>query len=415
MARIATRLPQARIIDTNGLSDGFDAANLEESSCDDPDAWLQARLREDASHVLPDVEWHDVRLSDWANREVPERTWVMPDWIPREQVTGLYGIGGINKTDFLAQLLMASTAGLPFLGYQLTAVGPVYGLFCEDTEAEIVRRATRIAAHYGRSLADFPDFRFASLVGFDDPEFMAFNGPKPHCCALTGRSCSLAPSLPRSTAPDFFGGTEISRRDVTRFVRKLDAVSITRRCAILFTAHPSVRGRSQGTFDSGSTGWEAKVRARLSLHDPGDEDDGDGKRGPRPPTERRTLTRQKANYARPGETIELICRNGVFTTAALDPEQAGLRDRGPSRDAACETRFLELLAKVRDKGSYVHDASNVPSRYAPQVFTMRPDGVPFSKAEYARAMQRLFVAKRLRLEPFGKPADGKRRLAEVPV
>ena len=29
-------------------------------------------------------------------------------------------------------------------------------------------------------------------------------------------------------------------------------------------------------------------------------------------------------------------------------------------------------------------------------------------------MQRLFVAKRLRLEPFGKPADGKTRLVEVP-
>jgi RecA-family ATPase len=217
------------------------------------------------------------------------------------------------------------------------------------------------------------------------------------------------------TAPDFFGGNEIGRRDVTRFVRKLDAVSITRGCAIVFTAHPSVRGRSQGTFDSGSTGWEAKVRARLSLHDPGDEGEDEDKRTPRPPTERRILTRQKANYARPGETIELICRNGVYTTAALDPEQAGLRDREPSRDAACEARFLELLAKVRDQGSYVHDANNVPSRYAPLVFTKRSDGVTYSKAEYARAMQRLFVAGRLRLEPFGKPADEKRRLVEVPV
>ena len=63
----------------------------------------------------------------------------------------------------------------------------------------------------------------------------------------------------------------------------------------------------------------------------------------------------------------------------------------------------------------MHDASNVPSRYAPQVFAKRPDGKMFSAAEYARAMQRLFVAKRLRLEPFGKPADEKRRLAEVPL
>jgi hypothetical protein len=62
----------------------------------------------------------------------------------------------------------------------------------------------------------------------------------------------------------------------------------------------------------------------------------------------------------------------------------------------------------------VNDASNVPSRYAPKVFARRPDGRTFSAAEYARAMQRLFVAKQLRLEPFGKPSEDKKRLVEVP-
>lgn len=117
MARIAKRLTRIRIVDTAGLPDGYDAANLEGDGCDDPDAWLAARLREpeqrEDDHELPRVPWVDVRLSDWAGRAVPERRWIVPDWIPREQVTGLYGVGGINKTDWLIQMLMSSAAGLP--------------------------------------------------------------------------------------------------------------------------------------------------------------------------------------------------------------------------------------------------------------------------------------------------------------
>ena len=33
-----------------------------------------------------------------------------------------------------------------------------YGLFCEDSEEEIIRRIDRIAAFYGRTRADFTGF-----------------------------------------------------------------------------------------------------------------------------------------------------------------------------------------------------------------------------------------------------------------
>src|SRR4051812_14031577 len=116
--------------------------------------------------------------------------------------------------------------------------------------------------------------------------------------------------------------------------------------------------------------------ARLSLHDPGEEDEDENeiadrrrKRMPAVSTDRRVLTLQKANYARQGTTIELVCRNGVFTTAALNPERAEARSqRGPIRDAAVDAKFLELLAKVTVQGTHVRDASNNPARYAPKVF-----------------------------------------------
>jgi putative DNA primase/helicase len=45
-ARIAKQLPQAQVVDTAGLPDGFDAADLEASGCNDPEVWLQKRLRD---------------------------------------------------------------------------------------------------------------------------------------------------------------------------------------------------------------------------------------------------------------------------------------------------------------------------------------------------------------------------------
>jgi hypothetical protein len=51
--------PRARWVDTAGLEeikDGYDAADLERGHCDDPDAWLQARLRDSAPEPAPEPQ-----------------------------------------------------------------------------------------------------------------------------------------------------------------------------------------------------------------------------------------------------------------------------------------------------------------------------------------------------------------------
>lgn len=368
---------------------------------------------------LPTIEWQDECIADGAGIVLPERQWIVPEWIPTEQVTGFYGIGGINKTDFLLQLMMAASRGLPFLGLMLPRV-PAYGLFCEDTSAELYRRAARIAGHYGLSLAGFPDVHFASLVGFRDTEFVTFDGPQ----------MLIRPALVRfykgvvnyqaklgvlDTAPDFFGGNEISRREVSQFVRALDGISMHCGCAVVFSAHPSVRGQESGTLDSGSTGWGAKVRARLSLHDPGEDEDEDAEAERRrlrlPPkrTDKRILIRQKSNYAEQGAMLELLVRDGVFTPAALDAH----RPSGAPRSAQVDEKFQELIPlaeKVINYVTHVRQAEN----YAPRVFARRKDSGGFSEAEFARAMRRLLEAGRVRVELFGPPSRGRVKLVIVP-
>jgi RecA-family ATPase len=353
-------------------------------------------------HQLPNVEWIDRRISDWNEAELPDRLWVVPDWIPREQVTGLYGPPGVNKTDFLIQLLMSTSLGLPFLGYQLERM-PVFGLFCEDTAVEIARRAAKIASHHGMYLSEFPDFHYASLVGHDDLEFVTFERNSMYQTRALKRfdmtiQQTGAALACLDTAPHFFGGSEIDRRQVSRFLRKLDAISIVRGCGIVITAHPSARGaKAGGRMDSGSTGWEGGVRARIALtksNDPEGDDEEPGK--PPEDTNDRTLTLWKSNYAPPGKTISLVWKDGVFTTSALDPEKA--QQRGPGRNAACDEKFLDLLRAVIAQGGYVNDAVSHPARYAPTVFASRPEGKAFGKLEYKRAMDRLLGKNLLRYE-----------------
>ena len=45
VARLMKRLPDAHWVDTAGLPDGYDAADLERDGCDDPEAWLLERER----------------------------------------------------------------------------------------------------------------------------------------------------------------------------------------------------------------------------------------------------------------------------------------------------------------------------------------------------------------------------------
>jgi hypothetical protein len=419
MAAILRTLPQARIVNVDGLPEGFDAADL---SVDDPEAWLRERIETpetpETEHELPPIYWEDQRVSDWAGRHVPEMEWIVPGWIPAEQLTGLYGVGGINKTDFMLQLLMAKSRGLPFIGFQLEP-SPVYGLFCEDTREQIIRRIDRIALHYGLSREDFPDLHFVSLVGYDEPEFMIFdqNRKDPVTDALKYVDKKVKDTGSRLVTLDmgdhFFGGDELRKRDIIRFVRKLDGVSTVRKFGMVMSRHPSQRGRKEGgRQESGNSGWEGCMRARLGLDIDRTEKEevGANPYRPEPVGEGRTLILWKSNYSQAGITLDLICKNGVFTTIALDPERA--KQRGINANAACEEKFLELLAEHFARGVYLHMTVQVHASYAPLVFSIVSNHA-FSVPEFKRAMNRLLGNGRIKQESYGPPSRARNRLVIV--
>jgi len=372
-----------------------------------------------SGHVVdpPPRLWKTHCLAKWDGETIPSRRWFMPDWLPLGQCTGLYGIPGIRKSLFVLQAMIAGALDKAFCGIQLEP-GPVLGLFCEDTDEEIARRAECILRLYDADFADLGNCHYTALVGAPLTEFITFTrggtmSLAPPFLTFREQLGDLKPVLAvLDTAPDFFGGNENARREVHAFIRLLDRLAQEFDCALLFSAHPSRRGIAEGSIDSGSTGWEGKVRARLVLHDPAaeeTEDETDNQQAGRRQDDERVLTRAKSNYAAPGAKIELVIRDGAFWPKVIDPATAPLR--GPMHDAAVDAKFLELMANVKASGAYVNDSRSVPDRYAPAVFGRHPDRGGFKTTDFTKAMARLMGKGRIRL----KTASGRHGHNELEI
>lgn len=346
----------------------------------------------------PPPLWQPQRLSRWFNKDISEREWFMENWLPLGQCIGLYGIPGVRKSLWLLQALISGALGHHFCGLPVEP-GPVLGLFCEDDDEEIARRADKILEHYLRSFGELVHCHCNSLVGVTMTDFVRFtrSGRIDTTPVFTHWREQLLDIRPRlatlDVGADFFGGNENDRGQVGSFLRLLDGTFHEAHCAGVFSAHPSRRGVAQGTLDSGSTGWEGGVRARLALHDPaveeGDEDENLVARMLRvalTPSNERILTRAKSNYAIPGDEIPLVLKDDVFVPKNIVP---GATPRtGPMRNKACDAKFRDLLDKVRADGRYVNDNKSTPRLYAPKVLARHEDHGDFTEKEFEKAMDR---------------------------
>ena len=391
----------------------------------DPDETEQLRqqYRDSQKNKRPTSPlWEQTQLSTWADRDTPDREWIMEDWIPRGQTTGLYGVSGVLKTTWLLQLMLCASSGLSFCGLPLTPT-TCFGLFCEDTRDEILRRARRIAKHYNHGLDYFPNFHFASLVGQMDSELLMFDSGKrevgPAFHQFSQEIEQYRPGLVVLDSYRFFW-RQRSRPPTNLAIHPhARRLGMTHNCALVCAAHPSVRGRASRRLDSGNSSIEGKMRARLTIHDPGDEtnDDEDESgeelafRIATNPTDRRILTRVNSNYAKPGETIPLIVRDGIFVPEAIDPKTAKLR--GPYRAQAVKNLFLDLLAQLKKEGRYVNNTPTHPEFFAPRAFAPHPlnKKLGANKKEFEKAMIELLAAGKIRLERVGPPSKSHRELA----
>lgn len=310
---------------------------------------------------------------------VPERRWIVPNWLPVRQVTLNYADGGIGKTLLALQLMAATALAQPWCGLQVEPCASV-GLFSEDDETELHIRLDAIRRSYGVDFIDMAEAHPIDATGQDNI-LAHFDGNRmmPTERFKLLREMALdnrARLVIVDTAATTFGGNENDRSQVTQYVGSL-LTSLAQDIdgAVLLNAHPSVSGIANGDLRSGSTGWNNSARSRWAMTRPDGED---GK--PQLDSPERILTRRKSNAAAAGETLALAWQDGVFA-----PKGGAAVSGAGSRKDAAEAAFLAALrASPRPSSSEIR-ASN----YAPRMFHMTPQGADFRVPELAEAMRNL--------------------------
>lgn len=333
----------------------------------------------------------------------PERSWIVPDWIPTGVVTGLYGDGGLGKS-LLAQQLQSCTAlGRPWLGMAVQRVASL-GVYCEDSHDELWRRQARINAALGCDCEDLSSAHWMPRFG-EDNVMMTFasNGVGEltafHNQVVEAAQDCRARLVIVDTASDVFAGSENDRNQVRQFVqRALGKLAVKINGAVVLCAHPSRASMNSGSGDSGSTGWSNALRSRMYLKVPGDvEGEID--------TDARILERKKANYASRHDVLSLRWKDGVIVRDWGNAPE-GCSDKQPVTEV-----FICLLDERNAADRPVSENSRAPN-YAPKVFSELPADrrAGYTARQFKGAMEALFETKEIAVAQYGRKSDMRKKI-----
>lgn len=359
-----------------------------EAVCEDA-----TRGRSDSAPLLPSV---------WTNQPVPEREWLVADWIPAGCVVGLMGRGGVGKTLIAQQLQAACALGLPWLGLSVSKCRSL-GVYCEDDVAELQRRQVDIANSYGAHLADTDDMLLWSRAGYDsrlaivtrdgDLQLQPFfwevrRAARKHKARL----------IVLDNAGDLFTlnqNDDVHARLAVnaicgRLVRELNAT-------LLLLRHPSRAGLTSGDGDAGSVAWTNSFRGRLYLdYEPAAD-------GDEPDKLARVLSHKKSNYSAQASDLRLRWQEGVLAPLTRGGFVDTIEARAEER--TIEQAFLAALDEALAAGLRPAVSRN-SSTFAPRVLKRFPSASGFRVGELDQCMARLLASGAIVNAPYGPPSRG---------
>jgi RecA-family ATPase len=352
-----------------------------------------ARRKWGVANVVHEIGAEDEARPDiidpraWAGQPLPNREWLVENWIPMNHVTALYGDGGLGKTLLAQQLATSAATGKPWLGLPVRQVRS-FGLLCEDHADDLHLNQDRINGACWIDYSQLGDLRLWPSVGFDNL-LMTFDGKESSKGNLTAFFARLLDEVRKfgarfvvlDTAADLFGGNENIRSQVRQFVANACG-RIAREIggAVLLCAHPSLSGMASGSGSSGSTAWNNTVRSRLYLTQAPAED------GPEPDPDLRVLTRKKSNYARAGETLTLRWSDGVMVPVAAGSE---------TDDADVRRRVLEEIDRAWREGQPYSEMPQARTRF---VLAHLPHRIGLGRSAVERAYLALLSSGHIRSE-----------------
>jgi RecA-family ATPase len=313
-------------------------------------------------------------------------------------VTGLTGDGGMGKTQLALQLAHATVRGTDWLGGVIDEAGPVIFFSAEEDYDEVHRRLHAIVAHFGTGFDALADLHLLCLPGDDAVLGVADRSSivraTPLLDALQHHAVEVRPALIIiETAADVFAGNESDRSAVRQFIGLLRRLAIKSGAAVLLLSHPSLTGLATGSGTSGTTGWNNALRSRMNFTSKADDDV-------------RELAVVKSNYGPIGETVRLRWQHGVFV-----PVPAGSTLDTIAADAKADQLFVALLERHTEQGQRV--STSTGTTYAPAKFAEHPDASGVTSKVFAKAMQRLLDAGKIRIEEDGPASRRRSRLVTV--
>lgn len=242
--------------------------------------------------MIPALLLDDADVARWIGQQVPEIKFAVADLVPDECVTLLVGDGGSGKSILLQMAATCKAAGLPFLGRPVERDRALY-ITAEDTDDVVHARQQRINQALGITMQDLAGQLYIKSMVDKDFTLFANGDPMPMESQLTvSVGMYFVTFVAIDSAVLTFDDSEIDRRAVSAFLRRLNQIARAAHCAIVLIAHTS--RSSDGTaarLASGSTQWVNAARAALLLK-------GDGNGGAE-------LTLVKSNYSRAGQKISL--------------------------------------------------------------------------------------------------------------
>ena len=340
-----------------------------------------------------------------AGQLVPPREWHVPDLLPANTATLLFGDGGTGKSLLALQLAVSTALGRSWLE-QPVRRGPVLYVGAEDDRDEMHRRLAAICKAGEIEFDRLENLHLLCLAGSDAVLATANDSNVVQPTPLWRKVCRLVRAIKPllviyDTLADLFAGNENNRAQARQFVALLSGQAIETRSAALLLAHPSLSGMASGSGTSGSTAWSNSVRSRLYL---ARVREGDSEVDP----DARVLRTMKANYAAKGGEISMRWHQGIFAVGERSGADVVLSTRQMRADAV----FLELLKTYADQGRFV-GASPSPT-YAPAVFVRDPKAAGIAKKDLEGAMNRLLEAGRIRLRlSQDGPPSRRRNVLEV--
>ena len=292
----------------------------------------------------------DKRIS-WANlatQTPPERSWAIKGWLGMGHVTLLAGPPGSGKTAFCQMLASGLAIGSDVLD-NVPQKRSVLFWAGEDDRDELWRRQTAIARWMNAKLHEF-DERLVMLPL--DQEDLTLVGstreglvPTPRLIELREQIGDLkAEVVFIDSVARTFGGNENDRHEVTKFIAALQYAASPTGAAICLIGHPA---KGAGSEFSGSTAWEASVRARLFFgFQMPDRKDDDEPIDPTSPI--RYVAKRKTNYST-RDWRQVKWADGVMTVQTPEPGQTAL-GRSARSKAALADEVVYLVRRLKTIG-----------------------------------------------------------------